>query len=411
MKKIIIIISIIAVYTVSGLAQERDLIVGNLTENKRLALVIGNSAYQKGGSLPNPVNDVRAMAKTLQKLNFTVLKYENLTQNQMKQRMDEFGIKMKNYKVGLFYYAGHGIQTKGLNYLVPVDASVQQEKQIEYQCVRADRMFGSIPENKINIIILDACRNNPFERSWGRSTNGSGLAFMRAPSGSLIAYATSPGQTASDGTGKNGLYTEILIKEMCKPNKNILQVFQIVRAKVEKKSKSELNKKQTPWESTSLKTDFYFVGDNSNISVDDYTDEPDNNNNNNKQNNTPINSNTVFIQSKERNISQNTVIIKRKIASKLNIRGFITQNNINSANYAVDIDAKIDRKNNSYGMFFCWVSAYVTVKNRKTGKIIFQKDFNIEKGSSASSYDDAAKKAYKTIADKVSNEINNSISD
>lgn len=404
-----IILAFVCISTILA-AQERDLIIGELTENKRLALVIGNAAYQKVGELPNPVNDARAIAKTLQRLNFTVLKYENLSQSQMKQCMDEFGEKMKTYDVALFYYAGHGIQTKGLNYLVPVDASVKEEQQIEYKCVRADRVFGSIPVNKTNIVILDACRNNPFERSWSRSTNGSGLAFMQAPSGSLIAYATSPGQTASDGTGQNGLYTEILMEEMCKPNKNILQVFQTVRAKVEKKSQNELNKKQTPWESTSLKTDFYFVGDNNSI-PDDYKDETNNNENtfDDTENNAPITSNTVFIQSEERNIENNTEIIKRKIATKLNLVGFTTQRNINNANYSISIDAKIDKKNNPYGTYFCWVSAYVSVKNRTNNKTLFEKEFDTEKGSSATSYDEAAQKAYKIIADKAANEIINSI--
>ncbi len=166
---------------------------------------------------------------------------------------------MKNYDVALFYYAGHGIQTDGINYLVPIDATLKTEKQVEFQCVRADRMFSAIEGEKIHIVILDACRNNPFERSWGRNTNGSGLAFMQTPSNSFIAYATAPGQTASNGIGKNGLYTEILIQEMLKPNRTITQVFQEVRRKVGSKSLKELDKEQTPWESTSLYSDFYFI--------------------------------------------------------------------------------------------------------------------------------------------------------
>ncbi len=209
MKNLRLIITIIAISVITTAFAQRSLTVGELNNSKRIALVIGNAAYKKGGSLPNPVNDARAITATLRKLNLEVLSYENLNQAQMKQRIDEFGTKASNYDVALFYYAGHGIQTKGLNFLIPVDASLKKEQQIEYQCIRADRMFGSIVGDKIHIVILDACRNNPFERSWGRSTNGSGLAFMQAPSNSFIAYATSPGQTASDGTGNNGLYTEI----------------------------------------------------------------------------------------------------------------------------------------------------------------------------------------------------------
>ncbi len=262
MKKTILIFTTLILFT-SIFAQRGFKQIPDNT--KRLALVIGNSAYQNGGILRNPVNDARAMATTLEKLNFTVLKYENLNQSQIKQRIDEFGSKMANYDVALFYYAGHGIQTNGLNYLVPVDASLTTEQQVEYQCVRADRMFGSIVGEKTHIIILDACRNNPFERSWGRNTNGSGLAFMQAPSNSFIAYATAPGQTASDGTGNNGLYTEFLIQEMLIPNKTISQIFQSVRARVENKSENELNNKQTPWESTSLTNDFYFLIDDTEI--------------------------------------------------------------------------------------------------------------------------------------------------
>ena len=262
MKKIILIFTTLILFT-SSFAQRGFKQIPDNT--KRLALVIGNSAYQNGGYLRNPVNDARAMTTTLEKLNFTVLKYENLNQSQTKQRIDEFGAKMANYDVALFYYAGHGIQTNGLNYLVPVDASLTTEQQIEYQCVRADRMFGSIVGEKTHIIILDACRNNPFERSWGRNTSGSGLAFMQAPSNSFIAYATAPGQTASDGTGNNGLYTEILIQEMLIPNKTISQIFQSTRARVQNKSETELNKKQTPWESTSIIEDFYFLIDDTEI--------------------------------------------------------------------------------------------------------------------------------------------------
>ncbi len=229
-----------------------------LDNTKRLALVIGNSKY-KNHSLKTPINDARDMKETLEKLNFKVLKYENLNQAEMKQKIDAFGEKMKNYDVALFYYAGHAVQTEGLNYLVPIDATLKMERQVEYQCVRADRMFSAIEGEKIHIVILDACRNNPFERSWGRNTNGSGLAFMQAPSNSFIAYATSPGQTASNGIGKNGFYTEILIQEMLKSNRTITQVFQEVRRKVGSKSLKELGKEQTTWESTSLYSDFYFI--------------------------------------------------------------------------------------------------------------------------------------------------------
>lgn len=225
--------------------------------DKRLALVIGNGRYVYAGELANPVNDARAMRDALRTLGFDVIEYENVNQSALKVAIDDFGNRLKNYNTGLFFYAGHGIQSKGSNYLIPVDANIQSEQQIEYDCVQADRVLGFMEAagSKINIVILDACRNNPFERSWSRALDGSGLAFMNAPTGSLIAYSTSPGRTASDGAGSNGLYTEALLKNMRTPDITILQMFQNVRRSVSEQS----YKKQIPWESTSLTDDFYFV--------------------------------------------------------------------------------------------------------------------------------------------------------
>lgn len=228
----------------------------SLRKNRRLALIIGNSDYQHGGSLANPVNDARAMQKTLSGLGFDVIKRENCTQKELKIAMDDFGNRLDNYDVGLFFYAGHGVQVKGNNYLIPVDAKLNNEQDAEYDCVWADRVLAKMESagSKANIVILDACRNNPFERSWRRSGSGKGLAFMNAPSGSLIAYATAPGNTASDGSGKNGLYTSALLKHISAEGLTIEEVFKRVRKTVMEQS----NNKQTPWESTSLTGDFYF---------------------------------------------------------------------------------------------------------------------------------------------------------
>jgi WD40 repeat protein len=222
---------------------------------KRLALVIGNGNYLSS-SLANPENDARGIKTVLEQAGFEVIKYENLNQDQMKKAMDEFGEKLKNYDVGLFFYAGHGIQSKGYNYLIPVDASLRSEEQVEYDCVSADRVLALMEASgaKVNIIILDACRNNPFERSWTRAVSGKGLAFMNAPTGTVIAYATAPGNTASDGGGNNGLYTSAILETIKIPDITILQMFQKVRGIVSQKS----NKQQIPWESTSLTGDFYF---------------------------------------------------------------------------------------------------------------------------------------------------------
>jgi len=225
------------------------------SEGKRLALVIGNGNYLNS-VLSNPENDAREMKNVLTQFGFDVLEYENLNQGQMKMAMDDFGEKLKNYDAGLFFYAGHGIQSKGYNFLIPVDANLKSEEQVEYDCVQADRILALMEASgsKVNIIILDACRNNPFERSWTRSAGGKGLAFMNAPGGSLIAYATAPGSTASDGTGKNGLYTSAILESIKIPGINILQIFQNVRSIVSEKSGG----RQIPWESTSLTGDFYF---------------------------------------------------------------------------------------------------------------------------------------------------------
>jgi hypothetical protein len=225
-------------------------------KEKRLALIIGNSDYIYGGSLTNPVNDARAMADVLKKVGFEVMEYENLTQPDMKKAIDEFGNKLYGYDVGLFYYAGHGIQSDGFNYLIPVEAQLMAYEDVEYDCVRADRILSKMEyaSTSVNVLILDACRDNPFERKWSRAAAGKGLAFMDAPSGSLVAYATSPGRTAADGVGKNGLYTEALLKYIQERGLQIEEVFKNVRREVESKSGGQ----QTPWESTSLKGYFYF---------------------------------------------------------------------------------------------------------------------------------------------------------
>lgn len=239
------VVAIVFLFCISAYPQE-----------KRLALVIGNSNYAKN-SLANPENDAKSIEKALKGIRFEVQTFENLGQKEMARAIDDFGNKLRNYDVGLFFYAGHGVQSKGFNYLVPVDARLFSESDVEYNCVRADRVLGKMEDagNKINIVILDACRDNPFERSWTRTAKGQGLASMTAPVGSIIAFATSPGSTASDGTGENGLYTSGLLTYMNEPGITAIQMFQKVTAYVLKNSRN----KQLPWVSTSLTGDFYLV--------------------------------------------------------------------------------------------------------------------------------------------------------
>ena len=221
---------------------------------RRLALVMGNAAY-KDSPLLNPVNDARDMAAALRSLGFEVIFGENLSQIDMKRNIRLFGEKIRNGGVGLFYYAGHGIQVRGSNYLVPVDATINSEEEVEYESVDAGLVLAQMEaaRNRLNIVILDACRNNPFARSF-RSTQ-KGLASIDAPSGTLIAYATAPGSVASDGAGRNGLYTQELLKYLKQPDLSIEQLFKQVRASV----RSRTEGKQVPWESSSLEGDFYFT--------------------------------------------------------------------------------------------------------------------------------------------------------
>ena len=231
----------------------------SVDQEKRMALVIGNANYINGGKLANPLNDADAISRTLKTMGFRVKEYKDVSLVEMKKAIDIFGKSITNNDVSLFFYAGHGIQVKGNNYLIPVDASINSENDVEYNCVHAGRILTKMEDAgcKTNIIILDACRDNPFQRSWSRGvkSGGSGLAFMDAPSGSIIAYSTSPGSTAADGrAGGNGVYSGALLKHMQTPNISIEDMFKRVRVTVEKQTHDQ----QTPWESTSLKGNFYF---------------------------------------------------------------------------------------------------------------------------------------------------------
>lgn len=219
---------------------------------KRVALVIGNSAYPTS-PLTNPVNDARDIAAALRRLDFTVIEKTDASQKEMNRAIAQFGEKLTNDTVALFYYAGHGMQVKGKNYLIPVDAQITSEASARAETVDVDTVLDQLGHSPFNIVILDACRNNPFERRF-RSTSG-GLAQMDAPKGTLIAYATAPGKVASDGSGRNGLYTQELLKNLHTPGLPLEAVFKRVRNGVMQASGDA----QTPWESSSLTGDFYFI--------------------------------------------------------------------------------------------------------------------------------------------------------
>jgi hypothetical protein len=220
---------------------------------KRLALILGNSDYKNGTSLKNPVNDANLMEVILKELNFEVIKHTDAGKSEMERALVEFTQKLPAYNVALFYYAGHGIQVDGINYLIPVDAVIEEKTSCKWEAVSVSDIVGEFekyPDN-INIVILDACRNNPF-RSWVRG-NEAGFRFISDVSGTIIAYATAEGATAADGTGTNGLYTEELVKQMLVPQP-VESVFKKTRVLVETRSKGM----QSPRESSGLRGEFYF---------------------------------------------------------------------------------------------------------------------------------------------------------
>ncbi|HYR10933.1 MAG TPA: caspase family protein, partial [Longimicrobium sp.] len=227
---------------------------------RRVALVVGNGQYENAGVLRNPVNDARAVAQSLQRLGFNVMLRENRSQREMAQDIREFGRQLDQNTVALYYYSGHGIQVKGENYVVPVDAAIENEEEVEYGTVNVGLVMAQMEaaRSRVNIVFLDACRNNPFARSFRSSSNG--LAMMNAPAGTFIAYATAPGDVASDGTAAagNGLYTQQLLRFLNQPGLPIEQMHKQVRIAVTAASNGD----QVPWESSSIMGDFYFAGNN-----------------------------------------------------------------------------------------------------------------------------------------------------
>jgi uncharacterized caspase-like protein len=218
----------------------------------RVALVIGNAAYPTA-ALRNPVNDAKAIAERLRKLGFDVTLKTDVKQREMTRAVSQFGQSLKPGAVALFYYAGHGMQVKGRNFLIPVDAEIESEASVRSEAVDLDLLLEQLGPARLSMVILDACRNNPFENRF-RSGGGGGLAQIDAPKGTLLAYATAPGKVASDGLGSHGLYTSELLRAIEAPGAKVEEVFKAVRVNVIKATGGE----QVPWESSSLTGDFYF---------------------------------------------------------------------------------------------------------------------------------------------------------
>src|SRR5581483_5391958 len=228
---------------------------------KRVALVIGNSHYKNVAPLDNPVNDAKLMAETLRALGFVIVGGKaqlDLDKAQFDGAVQGFSDQIQGADVGLFYYAGHGVQVRGANYLVPVSANPTRESDVDFQMVDTALVLRQMDGagTKLNIVILDACRNNPFGGRGLRATEG-GLAQMRAPEGTLISYATQPGNVARDGAGGNSPYTRALADAIRQPGKDIFQTFNAVGLAV----KEATGGAQQPWVSSSpIAGSFYFAG-------------------------------------------------------------------------------------------------------------------------------------------------------
>jgi hypothetical protein len=226
---------------------------------QRVALVIGNSNYQNVSQLSNPANDAKSVAKLLNAAGFEVISATDLSHNEMIQVVQDFSSKIADRgpnTVAMVYYAGHGVQLAGENYLVPVDARISSETDLVSGSVRLVDMMATLDAipSRLRIAILDACRNNPFP---SLNEAGRGLAIVDAPNGSIVAYSTAPGSEALDGVGDHSPYTAAFLRLAHEKNLPIEQLFKRIRLDVNNSTGGQ----QTPWESSSLTSDFYFFGD------------------------------------------------------------------------------------------------------------------------------------------------------
>jgi hypothetical protein len=239
------------------------LVSGNAAlADKRVAFVVGNSAYKNVPQLPNPVVDARSMAKVLRNVGFDVVEGSNLNRDKMTEKLLEFGKKAEGADVAVFYYAGHGIAVNGTNYLLPVDADLKSEMDVKLgAAINVDMTLEqTMADAKVKLVFLDACRDNPFaakirSAKVTRSVSvETGLAEMKSGEGTLIAFATGPGQTALDGeAGTNSPFTRALVANITQPGVEIQQAMTKVRAQVN----DETNKNQLPWGHTNLTGDVY----------------------------------------------------------------------------------------------------------------------------------------------------------
>ncbi len=239
-----------------GVKAPANITLKEMKSERRLALVIGNGAYPTA-PLKNPPNDARLMAKTLRQAGFEVIgPLIDQDKMQMQEAIIDFGRKLKAQGgVGLFFFAGHGMQIAGGNYIIPVGTVINDEAHVKTRAVNVQEVLGEMEaaRNRLNLVVLDACRNNPFARSFRSAQQG--LGSMDAPSGTLLLYATRPGQVASDGSGDNGPFTQALARAIMTPGVKVEQAIKTAVLEVE----NVTNRRQTPWLEGVLRGDFYFV--------------------------------------------------------------------------------------------------------------------------------------------------------
>ena len=227
--------------------------------DQRVALVIGNSNYHSAPKLTNPGNDAQSMAQLLHSAGFEVTQATDLTRNDMVKVVQDFSNRVAARgpgTVAMVYYAGHGVQLAGENYLLPVDAKISSPSDLDHNSLRLVDVMGTLEAipSRMRIVVLDACRNNPFPDV---NDAGRGLAIVDAPRGSIVGYSTAPGMEAQDGSGNHSPYTSAFLNIAREPNLPIEQLFKRVRLEVN----NATDGRQTPWESSSLTSDFYFFGD------------------------------------------------------------------------------------------------------------------------------------------------------
>jgi uncharacterized caspase-like protein len=232
---------------------------------KRVAFVVGNGAYRQAAALPNPVNDAADMAKALTAAGFDVVLGLDLDRRAFDGKLREFARQVDGADTAVLFYAGHGLQVSGNNYLVPVDAGLASERDLDFEAVSLNFVLRQMEvgrEGKTSIVFLDACRNNPLARNLARSmgtrsaTVGQGLAEVQTGVGTFIAYATQPGNVALDGSGRNSPFTQALSAHVSEPGKNLTSIMIEVRNDVLKVTDG----RQVPWDHSALTSEFYFQG-------------------------------------------------------------------------------------------------------------------------------------------------------